>query len=429
VECVSSVPSVILSEAKDPFPLPQPSAPGDSTPFVSDFDYHLPPERIAQTPVEPRDSSRLLVVHRDTGRLEHRTFRDIGDYLAPGDLLVANDSRVLHGRLWARKPTGGRVELLLLRQSDQPGDWWEALARPANRLRAGQCLLLEAPAAVSGASAGDDVPPLPLGEGRGEGSAANQRRQHTAEVGPRTPAGGVLVRFDAPAEEIAARYGQAPLPPYIHAPLADPERYQTVYSRVTGSAAAPTAGLHFTPELLDSLSARGVRLAFVTLHVGLDTFRPIQAERVADHTMHSEFVAVPDATAAAIAETRRAGRRVVAIGTTAVRSLESWAIQTSFGDHPDAPPGDHSALSTQRRPERSEGSSALAWSGWTSIFIYPGYRFRAVDALITNFHLPRSTLLMLVSAFAGPDLIRRAYAEAIAREYRFFSFGDATLML
>ena len=391
--------------------------------LTSDFDYILPPERIAQTPVEPRDSSRLLVLHRATGRLEHRTFRDIADYLAPGDLLVANDSRVLAGRLWARKPTGGRVELLLLRQADGPDGWWETLARPANRLREGQRLVLETVTQIAEADSDRHAPPPPQG-GRGSGGEGAM-----AEVGPHTPAGSVLVRFDAPAEEIAARYGQVPLPPYIHASLADPERYQTVYSRVTGSAAAPTAGLHFTPQLLDALSSRGVRFAFVTLHVGLDTFRPIQAEHVAGHTMHSEFVSVPQETAAAIAQARRAGRRVVAIGTTTVRSLESWATQTGFGDDVAAAAGDSSALTARRRPERSEGYAPAGWSGWTSIFIYPGYRFRAVDALVTNFHLPRSTLIMLVSAFAGTELIRRAYAEAIAQEYRFFSFGDASLML
>jgi S-adenosylmethionine:tRNA ribosyltransferase-isomerase len=218
------------------------------------------------------------------------------------------------------------------------------------------------------------------------------------EVGERTPAGGIRVRFSAPVAEVTARYGRVPLPPYIREPLADPERYQTVYARVTGSAAAPTAGLHFTPGLLDALAAMGVRFAFVTLHVGPDTFRPVRAERIVEHPMHAEFVSVPDATAAAVAAARRAGRRVVAIGTTVVRALESWA-------------------------------GPLGWSGWTRLFIYPGYRFRVVDALVTNFHLPRSTLLMLVSAFAGRELVRRAYEEAISREYRFYSFGDCCLIL
>ena len=345
---------------------------------TGEFDFQLPPERIAQTPVEPRDSSRLLVIHRDTGQLEHRLFREIGDYLRPGDLLVANDSRVLPGRLWARRATGGRVELLLLR--DLEDGWWEALARPAHRLRVDERLTLES------LRAGDE----------------GDLRPETCLVGERTPSGGVRVRFGVPAEEVAARFGALPLPPYIHAPLADPERYQTVYSRVMGSAAAPTAGLHFTPSLLVALLAAGVRLAFVTLHVGLDTFRPVRAERIIEHVMHAEFVAVPDATAEAIREAKREGRRVIAVGTTAVRSLESWAAN-------EQPPA--------------------GWSGWTRLFIYPGYRFQVVGALITNFHLPRSTLLMLVSAFAGRDLIRRAYDEAIAQGYRFYSFGDTSLIL
>ena len=335
---------------------------------TDDFDYHLPEQLIAQTPAEPRDSSRLLVIHRDTGTLEHRVFGEIADYLRPNDLLIANDSRVLPARLYARKVTGGRIELLLLRQV---GEWWEALARPASRLRPGTLLSI--------GEAGD----------------------HTAEVGERTGSGAVLFRFSAPAELIAAQHGEMPLPPYIKAPLANPERYQTVYSRVAGSAAAPTAGLHFTPQLLEKLERRGAGFAFVTLHVGLDTFRPVKADRIADHQMHSELVVVPDETARAIHKARAQGGRVIAVGTTAVRSLESWA-----------------AAGVQ------EG-----WSGWTTLFIYPGYQFRVVDALITNFHLPRSTLMMLVSALAGRDLIRRAYEEAIKREYRFFSFGDASLIL
>jgi S-adenosylmethionine:tRNA ribosyltransferase-isomerase len=358
---------------------------------TADFDYVLPPQRIAQTPIEPRDASRLLVIHRQGGELEHRHFRDLGHYLRPGDLLVANDSRVLPGRLWARKDSGGQVELLLLRPLEGP--WWEALTRPAARLRAGQRLtLLPEPAAP-----GDSVVPEASGD--------------TVELGERTPSGARRARFDLPLEQVLARYGHVPLPPYIHAPLADPERYQTVYSRVTGSAAAPTAGLHFTPSLLDSLLGRGIRLAFVTLHVGPDTFRPVRVERVAEHTMHSEFCAVPEATAGAIHRARREGGRVVAVGTTAVRALESWAATAgaTAGDAEALPPG--------------------GWSGWTRLFIYPGYRFRAVDALLTNFHLPRSTLLMLVSAFAGTGLTRRAYETAVQEGYRFYSFGDATLIL
>jgi S-adenosylmethionine:tRNA ribosyltransferase-isomerase len=367
---------------------------------TDDFDYDLPPERIAQTPVEPRDASRLLVVHRDTGALEHRVFRDIVDYLRPGDLLVANDSRVLPGRLWARKATGGRVELLLLR--DLEDGWWEALARPATRLRAGQRLELTAAPATADvddlagsrahAAVASPRPSGVAGESVGEGTPVD------VELGERTPSGGVRVRFSAPVHDVVGRFGYVPLPPYIHTPLADPERYQTVYARVAGSAAAPTAGLHFTPRLLETLAQRGVTFAFVTLHVGPDTFRPVKVEHVLDHEMHSEFTVVPDAAADAIAAAKREGRRVIAVGTTSVRTLESW-------------PG-HGG-----------------WSGWTRLFIYPGYTFKVVDAMITNFHLPRSTLLMLVSAFAGRELIGRAYAEAISRGYRFYSFGDASLIL
>jgi S-adenosylmethionine:tRNA ribosyltransferase-isomerase len=305
------------------------------------------------------------------------------------------------------------VELLLLRPLEGP--WWEALTRPAARLRAGQRLtLLPEPAAPgdSGAAGAAEGPDHAVQAGE---SAEAGESGDTVELGERTPSGARLVRFDLPLEQVVARYGHVPLPPYIHAPLADPERYQTVYSRVTGSAAAPTAGLHFTPSLLDSLLGRGVRLAFVTLHVGPDTFRPVRVERVAEHAMHSEFAAVPDATAEAIHRARREGGRVVAVGTTAVRALESWAATAggtgggTAGDADALPPG--------------------GWSGWTRLFIYPGYRFRAVDALVTNFHLPRSTLLMLVSAFAGTGLTRKAYATAVQEGYRFYSFGDATLIL
>jgi S-adenosylmethionine:tRNA ribosyltransferase-isomerase len=385
---------------------------------TDDFDYILPPDRIAQHPVEPRDASRLLVIQRHSGQLEHRHFREIGGYLRPGDLLIANDSRVLPGRLWARRSTGGRVEFLLLRQLD--GDWWEALARPAHRLRQGEGLeLLPTPETAGegdggGSAAGGGGTPLReaarSAAGDGGRSAAGSplpvgEGTYTVEVGPRTESGGLQVRFSAPVEEVVARFGNVPLPPYIRAPLADPERYQTVYSRVTGSAAAPTAGLHFTPALLDALAAGGIAFAFVTLHVGPDTFRPVRTARIVEHEMHAEFIAVPDETARAIAAAKREGRRVIAVGTTAVRALESWAREVAIDPEP---PG---------------------WSGWTRLFIYPGFQFRVVDALITNFHLPRSTLLMLVSAFASRDLILRAYQEAIAQDYRFYSFGDATLIL
>jgi S-adenosylmethionine:tRNA ribosyltransferase-isomerase len=451
---------------------------------VDDFDFELPPELIAQTPVEPRDSSRLLVIHRATGTLEHRIFRDIVEYLRPGDLLIANDSRVLPGRLQARKPTGGRVELLLLR--DLGDGWWEALARPAHRLRPGQRLTLERPAPESaqarpGASPGAVGSLRSAGDGPGEGPEIGASRldpqgssappqpadappapadagpgPQELEVGERTASGGVRVRFGAPVEEVVARYGTVPLPPYIRTPLADPERYQTVYARVSGSAAAPTAGLHFTSQLLETLARKGVQFGFVTLHVGPDTFQPVRVRRIVEHKMHSEFVAVPETAARAIVAAKREGRRVIAVGTTAVRAVESWAAvvagrpdwelvaegaagrpgQPDWLDQPDGPDGPDRPDQFEQLDrldrldwQRMAGDRPLGWSGWTRLFIYPGYRFLAVDALITNFHLPRSTLLMLVSAFAGIDLVRRAYAEAMARRYRFYSFGDCCLFL
>lgn len=336
---------------------------------VADFDYDLPPEMIAQHPLEPRDASRLLVLRRDSGEIAHRHFRDLPEYLVPGDLLVANDSRVIRARLHGRKRTGGRVEALLLRRLD--GRRWEALLG-GERIRAG----LE----VHFDSAGVDL---------------SARVEETRADGVR------VLAFSEEVEPLLETLGAVPLPPYIHEPLADAERYQTIYARVSGSAAAPTAGLHFTPELIARLLKQGVRLAFVTLHIGLDTFRPVEVEEVADHAMHSEWCVVSEEVAAAVAEARAAGRRVVAVGTTAVRALETAA----------------------------QGGTVLPTSGWTRLFIYPGYRFRTVDALITNFHLPRSTLLMLVSAFAGRETIRRAYQEAIAARYRFYSFGDAMLIL
>jgi len=341
---------------------------------TSDFDYHLPAERIAQTPIEPRDASRLLVVHRDSGQLEHRTFADIGEYLHAGDILVANDSRVLPVRLHGRKASGGQVELLLLNQVNEVR--WEALVR-GHRLRPGVVIELAA-------------------------AAAPLLRAKIIEV---LPAGSRLIEFDRPPLPELERLGDVPLPPYIHTPLADRERYQTVYARVHGSAAAPTAGLHFTPALIERLQTQGVGFAFVTLHIGLDTFRPLQVEQIADHQMHSEWAELTAPAADAINASRRAGGRCVAVGTTAVRVLEAASRQpNAIGD---------------LRP----------FSGWTSLFLTPGADFHTVDALITNFHLPRSTLLMLVSAFAGKPLIDRAYAAAVREGYRFFSFGDAMLLV
>jgi S-adenosylmethionine:tRNA ribosyltransferase-isomerase len=355
---------------------------------IADFDYHLPPERIAQVPVEPRDSSRLLVVHRDTGALEHRIFGDIGEYLRFGDLLVANQSRVLPARLRGVKAdSGGRVELLLLAvRSDVGPDHWEALVRPGRRIHEGQRLSF------------------------GDGAL-------TADVLARTPSGGRIVRLstnDGNVSESLARLGSMPLPPYIHTPLADAERYQTVYARDPGSAAAPTAGLHFTPALLARLQAQGIGLAYVTLHIGLDTFRPVTEDTLEHHAMHSEVIELDAEAATRINATRASGDRIVAVGTTAVRTLEAVAGQTAERQAPGDAPAD--ALVTPYR-------------GRTSLFITPSYQFRAVDVMLTNFHLPRSTLIVLVSAFAGRELILRAYDEAIHENYRFYSFGDAMLIL
>jgi S-adenosylmethionine:tRNA ribosyltransferase-isomerase len=351
---------------------------------TGDFDYELPPELIAQTPVEPRDSSRLLVVHRDTGQLEHRIFRDIGDYLRPGDLLVANRSRVIPARLRGMKAgTGGAVEVLLLSvRADVGPDCWEALVRPGRRIHEGQRLAF------------------------GDGALF-------AEVLQRTPSGGRVIRFEAPGGNVPAALaaiGTVPLPPYIHTPLQDPERYQTVYANVPGSAAAPTAGLHFTPELLARLQEQGVGMAYVTLHIGLDTFRPIEEADIAQHQIHSEEIELDEATAERINATRAAGGCIVAAGTTALRVLESAAAQAAA-----------------QRPE--DPRTVVPFRGRTGIYIMPGHRFRAVDVLVTNFHLPRSTLIVLVSAFAGRELILRAYEEAVRQRYRFYSFGDAMLLL
>jgi S-adenosylmethionine:tRNA ribosyltransferase-isomerase len=356
--------------------------------LIAAYDYHLPSEFIAQTPVEPRDSSRLLVLHRQTGAIEHRTFRDIGSYLDPGDLLVANQSKVLPARLHGvKEPTGGHIEILLLAARPDLGvDCWEALARPGRRLHEGQRLNF------------------------GDGAL-------TAEVLSRTTSGERLLRLtpqEGTIEAALLRIGETPLPPYIRAPLADASRYQTVYARAPGSAAAPTAGLHFTPALLEKLRARGVNLAFVTLHIGLDTFRPVGEARLTDHKMHSEVIALSAETAELINVTRAQGRRVIAVGTTSVRTLEAAAQR---------------AESLRAEGALAPDASVAPMEGRTDIFIQPGYRFRAVDALITNFHLPRSTLIVLVSAFAGRDLILHAYEEAVREGYRFYSFGDAMLIL
>lgn len=335
---------------------------------TSDFYFELPPELIAQTPLQRRDASRLLVLDRKTGTTEHRHFYDLPEYLRPGDCLVLNDSRVLPARLIGRRlPGGGESEILLL--NDRGGDLWECLVRPGKKLRPGAVVEF------------------------GDGSL-------TATVEAEVEDGNRLVRFryEGIFLEVLERLGEMPLPPYIKEKLADRERYQTVYSRALGSAAAPTAGLHFTRELLAQIETMGVRVCYVTLHVGLGTFRPVKEENPLDHEMHSEFCVVPEETARTITETRRAGGRVIAVGTTSCRTLESFA---------------------------NEDGTMDPHSGWTDIFIYPGYRFRCTDALITNFHLPESTLIMLVSALAGREPILEAYREAVEQRYRFFSFGDA----
>lgn len=364
----------------------------------ADFDYYLPPECIAQTPVEPRDSSRLLVLHRDTGKMEHRVFRDIGEYLRPGDLLVANQSRVLPARLQGVKAgSGGHAELLLLAvRNDLGPDYWEALVRPGRRIHEGGQII--------------------FGEGRLK-----------AEVLARTPSGGRVVLLTAREGTVAEaieQLGSMPLPPYIHQPLVDRERYQTVYARHPGSAAAPTAGLHFTPELLAQLESRGLATAFVTLHIGLDTFRPIDEGRLEDHTMHSEEIELDAETARRINAAHREGGRIVAIGTTAVRTLESVA-ELVTGERTDQ---ELTKGSQPKLVDRLE-EIVVPYRGRTSLFLRPGSTFRVVDIMLTNFHLPRSSLIVLVSAFAGRELILDAYAEAIANGYRFYSFGDAMLII
>ena len=332
-----------------------------------DFYYDLPEELIAQTPLEKRDTSRLLCLNRETGEWEHKHFYDIIDYLNPGDCLVMNDSRVLPARLLGHRPTGGAVEVLLLR--DLGDRCWECLCKPGRKMQVGSEVIF----------------------GNGELTATVRAVQ---EDGNRV----VEFHYTGIFLEVLERLGKMPLPPYIKAELEDQERYQTVYSREVGSAAAPTAGLHFTQELLDAIRAKGVQTAFVTLHVGLGTFRPVKAENVLEHHMHSELCMMNEETAAILNKTRAAGGRIVCVGTTSCRTLESLV---------------------------NEDGSFEPKSKWTDIFIYPGYRFKAMDALITNFHLPESTLVMLVSAFAGRETVLAAYAEAVKERYRFFSFGDA----
>ncbi|WP_371815056.1 tRNA preQ1(34) S-adenosylmethionine ribosyltransferase-isomerase QueA [Exiguobacterium sp. s154] len=338
---------------------------------VNDYDFELPEELIAQVPLLDRTSSRLLVLDRETGDIEHRHFRDVLDYLNKGDALVVNDSRVLPARLFgAKQETGGKVELLLLKQTED--DVWEALVKPAKKVRVGSI--------------------VEFGDGL-----------LRAECVEELPEGGRRFKFDYDGifYEILDELGTMPLPPYIREQLDDQDRYQTVYARERGSAAAPTAGLHFTEELLEAAKAKGVRLIPLTLHVGLGTFRPVTADSIEEHTMHSEYFELSAESAAALREIRANGGRIFAVGTTSTRTLET--IMRDHGDFVES-------------------------SGWTDIFIYPGVELKAIDGLITNFHLPKSTLVMLVSAFATRDIILHAYRTAVAERYRFFSFGDAMLI-
>ncbi len=337
---------------------------------VSEFNYHLPEELIAQTPIEKRDESRLMVLDRTAQTIEHKTFKDIIDYLEPGDCLVRNNTKVIPARIYGRKETGAKVEFLLLNNIE--GDIWETIVRPGNKLHVGAKVIF------------------------GEGLLK-------AEVLDIMPGGTRKVKFyyEGIFNEILDKIGLMPLPPYIHEELKDRDRYQTVYAKYNGSAAAPTAGLHFTPELLKKIEEKGIKIANVTLHVGIGTFRPVKEEKVEDHAMHSEHFYIKQEDADKINETKRNGKRVIAVGTTSCRVLETIA---------------------------DEKGMVQATEGDTKIFIYPGYHFKCLDALITNFHLPQSTLLMLVSALAGKDFILKAYNEAVKEKYRFFSFGDAMLI-
>ena len=335
---------------------------------TKDFDYALPEELIAQTPIERRDASRLLCLDKATGEFSHHHFYELPDFLKPGDCMILNNSRVLPARLLGKRlPGGGACEVLLL--IDRGEQTWECIVRPGKHLRAGAR--------------------MSFGDG-----------ELTAEVTQVLEGGNRMVRFSYEGIflEVLEHLGKMPLPPYIREELQDRERYQTVYSKVNGSAAAPTAGLHFTPELLGRIQEKGVKLGYVTLHVGLGTFRPVKEEDITDHDMHSEYCVIPQETADLINETKANGGRVICVGTTSCRTIESWA---------------------------KEDGHMEASAGWTDIFIYPGYKFKVMDALVTNFHLPQSTLIMLVSALAGREHVLAAYEEAVRERYRFFSFGDA----
>lgn len=340
--------------------------------LTSELDYQLPPELIAQIPVEPRDTSRLMVIRRETRTITHHIFRDLPELLKPYDLLVANDSRVIPARIFGQKPSGGKVELLLLRKLDD--HTWRCL--------------------VGGRNVRDVL--LAVGDGKQLHARVELAAASDTDW---------LIHFDEPVDRYLNQIGVMPLPPYIHAELKNPSRYQTVYARVAGSAAAPTAGLHFTPTLIESLARQSIEMAFVTLHVGLDTFKPISEEVVEEHQIHSEWCELPAETAALMNASRAKGGRVIGVGTTSVRVLES-AVSGMPADTPAQP-----------------------YRGFTQLYITPGFEYKAVDALITNFHLPKSTLIAMIGAFMGMDLLREAYAEAIRERYRFYSFGDAMLVL
>ncbi|MGD6895153.1 tRNA preQ1(34) S-adenosylmethionine ribosyltransferase-isomerase QueA [Bacillus infantis] len=340
---------------------------------VEMFDFHLPEELIAQTPLEDRTSSRLMVLDKEDGALQHEIFKNLPEYLNPGDCLVLNDTRVLPARLFgAKEGTGAKIEVLLLKQ--QEGDVWETLIKPAKRVKEGTR--------------------IEFGDGLLSAVCTGTEEQ-----------GGRLLKFNYEGifYEVLEQLGEMPLPPYIKEQLDDRERYQTVYAKERGSAAAPTAGLHFTEELLDEIREKGVHIAFITLHVGLGTFRPVSVEDIHDHSMHAEYYQVTEGTARLLNEVRENGGRIITVGTTSTRTLETIA-------------------------DANEGRFE-AGSGWTSIFIYPGYRFKAIDGMITNFHLPKSTLIMLISALAGRENVLNAYNEAVKERYRFFSFGDAMLII
>lgn len=339
---------------------------------IEEFDYDLPEELIAQTPLKDRDTSRLLVLHKENGELEHRHFKDIIDYINPGDTLVLNNTKVMPARLFGvKQETKAKVEMLMLTQIE--GDDWEVLLKPAKRIKVGQ--------------------KLSFGEGKIEAECIEELEQ-----------GGRIMRlsYDGILQERLDELGEMPLPPYIKERLEDQDRYQTVYAKATGSAAAPTAGLHFTDELLDELKAKGVNLAFITLHVGLGTFRPVSVDNIDDHEMHSEYYQMTQETADLLNQTKQNDKRIISVGTTSTRTLETI---------------------------RRDYDRFTAASGWTDIFIYPGFEFKAIDGLITNFHLPKSTLVMLVSAFSSRQYILHAYRTAVEMKYRFFSFGDAMLII